>query len=77
MFPRRGLLAAPFVLAAAPTLAQSSNTPSAYPQRPVRVVIPWPPGQATDLAARIVMQRLSETTGQPFVAENRAGAGGM
>ncbi|MDB5379524.1 MAG: tripartite tricarboxylate transporter substrate binding protein, partial [Rubritepida sp.] len=42
-----------------------------------RVVIPWPPGQATDLAARIVMQRLSETTGQPFVAENRAGAGGM
>jgi tripartite-type tricarboxylate transporter receptor subunit TctC len=73
MFPRRGLLAAPFVLGTAPALAQ---TPT-YPQRPVRVVIPWPPGQATDLAARIVMQRLSETMGQPFVAENRAGAAGM
>ncbi|TCI00292.1 tripartite tricarboxylate transporter substrate binding protein [Roseococcus sp. SYP-B2431] len=73
MFQRRGLLAAPFALSAAPALAQAP----AYPQRPVRVVIPWPPGQATDLAARIVMQRLSETMGQPFVAENRAGAGGM
>lgn len=73
MVQRRGLLAAPFLLSAAPALAQAP----AYPQRPVRVVIPWPPGQATDLAARIVMQRLSETTGQPFVAENRAGAGGM
>lgn len=73
MFQRRGLLAAPFVLGTAPAFAQTA----AYPQRPVRVVIPWPPGQATDLAARIVMQRLSETMGQPFVAENRAGAAGM
>lgn len=73
MFQRRGLLAAPFVLPAVPALAQTGP----YPQRPVRVVIPWPPGQATDLAARIIMQRLSETMGQPFVAENRAGAGGM
>lgn len=77
MFQRRGLLATPFVLSAAPVLAQTSSSPGAYPQRPVRVIIPWPPGQATDLAARIVMQRLSETMGQPFVAENRAGAGGM
>ncbi|WP_421989878.1 Bug family tripartite tricarboxylate transporter substrate binding protein [Roseococcus sp.] len=73
MFQRRGLLAAPFVLGAAPVLAQTA----VYPQRAVRVVVPWPPGQATDLAARIVMQRLAETMGQPFVAENRAGAGGM
>lgn len=48
-----------------------------YPSRSVRVIIPWPPGQATDLAARIMAQRLSEALGQPFVAENRAGAGGM
>ncbi|WP_424814517.1 Bug family tripartite tricarboxylate transporter substrate binding protein [Roseococcus sp. YIM B11640] len=72
MIRRRGLLAAPLLTAAVPALAQP-----AYPQRPIRLVIPWPPGQATDLAARIVAQRLSETMGQPLVAENRAGAGGM
>jgi tripartite-type tricarboxylate transporter receptor subunit TctC len=47
-----------------------------YPSRPVRVIIPWPPGQATDLAARIVADRLSQQMGQPFVADNRPGAGG-
>jgi len=72
MFQRRSLLAAPLVLGATAASAQG-----AYPNRPVRVIIPWPPGQATDLAARIISQRLTETMGQPFVAENRAGAGGM
>jgi tripartite-type tricarboxylate transporter receptor subunit TctC len=48
----------------------------AYPSRPVRVIIPWPPGQATDLAARIVADKLSQQLGQPFVADNRPGAGG-
>lgn len=48
-----------------------------YPNRPIRVIIPWPPGQATDLIGRIMAQRLSEVLGQPVVAENRAGAGGM
>jgi tripartite-type tricarboxylate transporter receptor subunit TctC len=48
-----------------------------YPNRTVRVVVPWPPGQATDLAARLVAQKLSETLGQPFVADNRPGAGGQ
>jgi tripartite-type tricarboxylate transporter receptor subunit TctC len=47
-----------------------------YPDRPVRVVIPWPPGQATDLAARIVGEKLSQQLGQPFVFDNRPGAGG-
>jgi tripartite-type tricarboxylate transporter receptor subunit TctC len=47
-----------------------------YPNRPVRVIIPWPPGQATDLAARIVADKLSQQLGQPFVADNRPGAGG-
>ncbi len=47
-----------------------------YPNRPVRVVIPWPPGQATDLAARIVGEKLSQQLGQPFVFDNRPGAGG-
>lgn len=72
MIHRRSLLATPLILGAGSAMAQAP-----YPNRPVRVVIPWPPGQATDLAARIVAQRLTETLGQPFVAENRAGAGGM
>jgi tripartite-type tricarboxylate transporter receptor subunit TctC len=47
-----------------------------YPGRTVRVIVPWPPGQATDLAARIVADKLSQALGQPFVADNRPGAGG-
>ena len=48
-----------------------------YPNRPLRMVIPWPPGQATDLVGRIVAQRLSDLLGQQVIADNRAGAGGM
>ena len=47
-----------------------------YPNRPVRVVVPWPPGQATDIAARVVAQKLQESLSQPFVIENKPGAGG-
>ncbi len=48
-----------------------------YPNRTVRVIVPWPPGQATDLAARLVAERLSQALGQPFVADNRPGASGI
>src|ERR1041384_2147948 len=40
----------------------------AYPTRAVRVVVPWPPGQATDIAARVVAQKLQESLGQPLDA---------
>jgi tripartite-type tricarboxylate transporter receptor subunit TctC len=57
--------------AASCALAQS------YPERAVRVIVPWPPGQATDIVGRVMAQKLSESLGQPFVVDNRAGAGGM
>src|SRR5688572_22837997 len=47
-----------------------------YPSRPVRVLVPFPPGGAPDLVARTLSQRLQERLGQPFVIENRTGAGG-
>jgi tripartite-type tricarboxylate transporter receptor subunit TctC len=47
-----------------------------YPNRAVRVIIPFPPGGAPDLTGRVLAARLAERLGQPFVAENRTGAGG-
>lgn len=47
-----------------------------YPARPIRLVVPFAAGQGADAAARIVAQKLSEGIGQPFVIENRPGAGG-
>jgi tripartite-type tricarboxylate transporter receptor subunit TctC len=47
-----------------------------YPMRLVRLVVPYPPGASTDITARLVGQSLSDRLGQPFVVENRPGAGG-
>jgi tripartite-type tricarboxylate transporter receptor subunit TctC len=54
-------------------LAQQQN----YPNRPIRIIIPWPPGQATDLAGRVVALQLSTILGQQVIPDNRPGAGGM
>ena len=48
----------------------------AYPAKPIRVIVPFPPGGANDIAARIVLPKLTEQMGQTFVIENRSGAGG-
>src|SRR5689334_14097114 len=47
-----------------------------YPNHPLRIVVPFPAGGTTDILARAAAQKLTETHGQPFVVENRAGAGG-
>ena len=49
---------------------------AAYPAKPVRVILPFPPGGSVDTVARMVMPRLSESLGQQFVIENRSGASG-
>jgi len=64
-----------FFLAAALLCAATANA-QGYPNKPIRMVIPWPPGQATDLVGRLMAQKMSELLGQPIVPDNRAGAGG-
>ncbi len=57
-------------------LFSAAAAAQAYPARPVRIVIPLSPGGTTDVPGRIITQRLSESLGQQFFVENRAGAGG-
>ncbi|MDP1535627.1 MAG: tripartite tricarboxylate transporter substrate binding protein [Burkholderiales bacterium] len=63
-------------VACAVTLAAQAATPAAYPTRPVRIVVPFGAGSATDVVARTVGQNLAEALGQTMVVDNRAGANG-
>ncbi len=68
---RRAWLAGAAGLAALPAAAQAP-----WPERPVRVVVPYPGGSTPDIAARAVASHFQTAFGQPFVVDNRAGAGG-
>src|SRR5262245_2542224 len=50
---------------------------ASYPDRPVRLILPFPPGGPSDIVARLFGQKLGEGLGQQFVTDNRAGAGGI
>ena len=70
---RTMLMAAGFVLAAAsPAFSQSD-----YPNRPVRLIIPFPPGGSNDVVGRMIGDQLSKQLGKQVVIDNRAGAGGV
>src|SRR5438046_10714689 len=67
---KKGVVLVLGLLAAIPAWAQD------WPAKPVRFIVPYPPGGGTDVIARIVQNRLSEALGQTIVIENRGGAGG-
>jgi tripartite-type tricarboxylate transporter receptor subunit TctC len=61
--------------AALPAVSRVARA-QAYPTRPVRIIVGYPPGGSADVVARLIGQQLSERLGQPFVVENRPGGGG-
>lgn len=68
----RAIAAAALVLGSAPLFAQVD-----YPTKPIRMVVPYAPGGGSDIVARIVGQKMSESLGQTIVVDNRPGAAGM
>jgi len=73
--PRRTFLHLAAAAAALPVVSEIARAQT-YPARPVRVIVPFGSAGATDIVARLIGQWLSERLGQPFVIENRPGAGG-
>src|SRR5471032_712684 len=69
--------AAVVLIAMSVTLCATIATLHAYPDGPVRVVVPFPPGGTADILSRLVSRRREERLGKPFVIENKSGAGGM
>jgi tripartite-type tricarboxylate transporter receptor subunit TctC len=73
MTPRRRILTVLPGVLAAPRIAGAQ---SSWPERPIRLVVPYPPGGASDISGRLQAQVLQEGLGVPVVVDNRGGAGG-
>jgi tripartite-type tricarboxylate transporter receptor subunit TctC len=65
------------ILLASSLLFLGTATHAAYPDKPVRLIVPWAPGGSTDAIARAIAQRMSQTMGQSVVVDNRSGASGQ
>src|SRR6266567_1312469 len=72
----RSIIGLFFALAAAACCAPAIAVAQTYPTKPIRLVVPFPPGGSLDVVARAIGQKLTEAWGQPVVIDNRPGAGG-
>ncbi|WP_257646276.1 Bug family tripartite tricarboxylate transporter substrate binding protein [Ottowia beijingensis] len=73
---RRDFMTAGALAALGATLPGAAWAQSAYPTRPVRLIVPFPPGGPTDIMGRTAAKAMGDQLGQQFVVENKAGAGG-
>ena len=73
---RAGALTLLSVLGASTALAQSPDA-SLFPVKPIRMVVPFPPGGSNDILARFLAQKMTERTGQQMIVDNRGGANGI
>src|SRR5690554_5747569 len=76
MIPKHKKLAVLALAGGIATAFAAAPAMAAYPDKPVRVIVPFAPGGSTDIVARIVTQEMSQILGQSFVVENKGGAGG-
>lgn len=76
-FNRRTALQGMAALAGSSLLPHAAWAKTAYPSKPVRFIVPFNPGGATDIVARVLGESMSKRMGQPILVENKGGAAGM